>query len=248
MFCFSLRFGFFTLPASLLRSRIGLLLGGALMVGMLVGLPATARALQMPMASDIEKENAGQTDLVRANWLKFNPTGSRAEFKMPFKPRFVERTFTPVKGVPPIKVRMHIGTALDASVNFSFSYNDMNERPRGSKGITNTLEGVVRGSLTNVQGKLLNKTEIRLKGVKGRQFAYQFADKNDKQYLALSRAFVKDARIYQLSAVMGKDEFNESLAAEFLNSFRIVKAKPDLPPTPKTPKQSEDSPESKGSP
>ena len=124
----------------------------------------------------------------------------------------------------------------------------MSERPRGPKGITNTLEGVVRGSLTNVQGKLLNKTEIRLKGVKGRQFAYQFADKNDKQYLALSRAFVKDARIYQLSAVMGKDEFNESLAAEFLNSFRIVKAKSDLPPTPKTPKESEDSPESKGSP
>ena len=52
------------------------------MVGMLVGLPATARALQMPMASDIEKENAGQTDLMRANWLKFNPTGSRAKFKI----------------------------------------------------------------------------------------------------------------------------------------------------------------------
>ncbi len=212
------------------------------MVGMLVGLPATTRALQMPMANDIEKENAGQTDLMRTNWLDFNPTGSRAKFKMPFKPRFVERTFTPVKGLPPIKVRLHSGTALDGSVNFAFSYNDMSEPPRGSKGVTNTLEGVVRGSLTNVRGKLLNKTEIRLKGVKGRQFAYQFSDKNDKQYLALSRTFVKGARIYQLSAVMDKEAFNELLAAEFLNSFKIVRAKSDLPPVPKAPPKSEVSP------
>lgn len=242
MFCFSLRFGFSTLTASLLRSRIGLPLGVVLMVGMLVGFTPTVRAIQMPMESDIKKEKAGQTDLMRVEWMEFNPTGSQAKFKMPFKPRFVERTFTPIKGRPPIKVRMHVGTDSEQAINFAFTYNDMSESPRGRNGVSNTLEGAIRGSLTNVGGQLLNKTKIKLKGVNGRQFAYQFADKDDNQYLALSRVFVKGPRVYQLSAVMEKQAFDELLAAEFLNSFKIVPAKSDLPPTPKAPPKSKDSP------
>ena len=230
MFNFNLQFGSRSLRTGLLRSLIGLPLG----IGMLVGLSPTVSAIQMPMADDTEMEGDG-ADLLRVKWLDFNPTGSRAKFQMPFKPRFVERTFTPVIGRPPIKVRLYSGTASAGKTNLMFSYNDMNERPRGIKGVANTLEGVVRGSLANVSGQLLNKTEIVMKGVKGRQFAYQFTDQQGNEFTVLSRAFLKGRRIYQLSAVMGKQIFNETLAAEFLNSFKIVRPKSDLPPTPKPP-------------
>ena len=199
--------------------------------------PQAAWAIQMPMAEDpVEKED--DSDVMRVEWLKLNPTGSRAKFEMPAKPRFVERTFTPVKGQPPIKVRLYIATTSEGLANFTFSYNDMSEAPRGRIGVTNTLDGVIRGSLANVSGQLLSKTEIALKGVKGRQFAYGFVDNKDNQYITLSRAFIKGQRLYQLSAVMDERVFNETVAARFLNSFQIVKAKSDLPPVPKAPPES----------
>ena len=64
-------------------------------------------------------------------------------------------------------------------MNFTVNYNDMTENPRGVQGIKNTLEGVIRGSITNVAGQLLDKDELKLRGAKGRQFAYQFADNED---------------------------------------------------------------------
>ena len=158
---------------------------------------------------------------------------------MPAKPRFVERTFTPVKGRPPIKVRLYITTVAEGLMNFTVNYNDLSEAPRGGKRIADTLEGVIRGSLINVSGKLLSKTEIVLKGVTGRQFAYGFVDSKDRQYIALSRTFLKGRRLYQLSAVMDERAFNETVAARFLNSFEIVRAKSDLPPIPKAPPESE---------
>jgi len=193
------------------------------------------------MPEDPAKQESEDIDVMRVAWVKLNPSGSRAEFEMPAKPRFVERTFTPVKGRPPIKVRLYIATASEGLDNFTVNYNDLNEAPRGAEGIADTLEGVIRGSLANVSGKLLSKTEIELRGTKGRQFAYGFADKKDNQYIALSRAFLKGRRLYQLTAVMNvnKRNFPEIVAARFLNSFKFTRARPDLPPVPKAPPESE---------
>lgn len=228
MLCFKLRSWFFPL-------------GVVIATCTLAWLPQTASALQKPMAEPPVKQDPDDIDVMRVAWVKLNPTGSRAEFEMPAKPRYVERTFTPVKGRPPIKVRLYIATASEGLDNFTVNYNDLNQAPRGTKGIADTLEGVIRGSLANVSGKLLSKTDIKLKGTNGRQFAYGFADKKDNQYIALSRAFLKGRRLYQLTAVMDvtKREFPELVAARFLNSFKFMRARPDLPPVPKAPPESE---------
>ncbi len=227
------------MAAGSLGARLGLLHGVALSICLLAGLPPTAQAFQMPMAEDKTEADADETDLKRIDWKELSPAGSRAKFEMPVKPRFVERTFTPVKGRPPIKVRLYIGNVPKAKMNFTVNYNDMAELPRGKNGLNNTLEGVIRGSLTNVAGQLLDKREIESGGVKGRQFAYQFADNQDNEYVALSRAFLKGRRLYQLTVVMDlpsyveKEKYHEEVADKFLNSFKIVPAKPDLPPKPK---------------
>ena len=242
MFSFNLRLELSSLAKGSLRSRLGLLQGVVLMMGMLVGWSPAVDAFQMPMADEKKEVEDDQTDLKRVQWEELNPTGSRMKFKMPVKPRFVERTFTPVKGRPSIKVRLYIGSAPKAKMNFTVNYNDMTENPRGVQGIKNTLEGVIRGSITNVAGQLLDKDELKLRGAKGRQFAYQFADNEDNQYVALSRAILKGRRIYQLTVVMDlpnyveRQKYHEEVAALFLNSFEIVRAKPDMPPIPKAPK------------
>jgi len=100
---------------------------------------------------------------------------------------------------------------------------------------------VIRGSLANVSGQLLDEKEIKMRGAFGRQFAYQFADNLDNQYVVLSRALIKGRRLYQLTVVMDlpsyveKQEYHEEVAALFLNSFKFVRAKSDLPPVPKPP-------------
>ena len=91
-----------------------------------------ACALQTSKVGDpVQNEEEEETDLMRVKWFKLNPTGSRAKFEMPAKPRFVERTFTPVKGKPPIKVRLFIASTSSGKVNFTFNYNDMSEAPHG---------------------------------------------------------------------------------------------------------------------
>ena len=204
----------------------------------------------MPMAEEKKESQAegDEIDLKRVSWKELNPTGSRATFKMPVKPRFVERTFTPVKGRPSIKVRLYIGSAPKAKMNFTVNYNDLADRPRGMTGVNASLEGVIRGSITNVSGQLLDKKEIKISGANGRQFAYQFADNKDNQYVALSRAFLHRRRVYQLTVVMDlpsyveKQVYHEEVAALFLNSFKIVRAKSDLPPIPKAPPESDSTP------
>ena len=268
MFCFNLRSGFSPLAIALkglldflkaIGSYTGMLfwgssrlqarfsLGVVLAACLLVGSSPAAKAFQMPMEDDpVEEEQADddEKDLMRVEWFKFNPTGSRAQFEMPAKPRFVERTLPPViKGSTPVKVRLHIATVSEGLVSFIVNYNDLTELPRRAKGVANTLEGVIRGSLANVSGQLLNKTEIVLNGnIKGRQFAYGFVDNKDNQYVVLSRAYVRGRRVYQLSALMDKRVFNETIAARFLNSFKIVRAKSDMPPIPKAPPKSESLP------
>ena len=222
MFCFEFRSRFFPIAVVLATCT-------------LTCLGSTVWALQMPMPSDPAGQETQDPDVMRVEWTEFNPTGSRAKFQMPAKPRFVERTFTPVKGRPPIKVRLYIATTSEGLVNFTVNYHDLSDPPRARDGVDNTLEGVIRGSLANVSGQLLSKTEITLNGSRGRQFAYGFVDNKDREYIALSRTFLRGRRLYQLSAVMDERVFDETIAARFLNSFKIVKAKSDLPPVPKAP-------------
>jgi hypothetical protein len=195
------------------------------------GITAPAHAVQETATPAAEDE-----DLMLRQWVKLNPTGSRAKFEMPVKPRFVERTFTPVRGKAPIKVRLHVGTAKKGAASFVVNYNDLHERPRGKKGISDTLSGAVQGSLVNVNGQLINEIQtIVLKNVPGRQFVYGFTDKNEKEYVVISRVFLKGRRLYQLSAVATRDVFDETVAGRFLNSFDMVRPKSDLPPVPKAP-------------
>jgi len=123
MFSFNLRTGFSSLVAGSSRLRLGWL-PGVVLVCMLVGMVPKVEAFQMPMApgKKVEPVEGDQVDLKRAQWDELNPTGSRAKFKMPVKPRFVERTFTPVKGRPSIKVRLYIGSAPKAKMNFTVNY------------------------------------------------------------------------------------------------------------------------------
>ncbi len=160
------------------------------------------------------------------------PSGAEAEFLMPTKPRYRERSFIPVQNRPPIKVRQHQATSEDRTTSFVFGYHDHFETPTGKR-VANTLDGAVGGSVVRVSGKLLAAPKKIVYGkYPGREFSYVFAYEG-KIHQAAGRVFLVGKRQYFLQALFEKDKFDDEIAERFLNSFRIVK--PDLPPRPPFP-------------
>ena len=161
-----------------------------------------------------------------ANWLEVKPTGANAEFKMPVKPRYVERMFSPIVNQPPIKVRLHIGSFNQKSSAFVFGYHDLQVTPPTQQDIDNTLDGAIVGSIANVQGKPVSQQTIRYGEHPGRAFLYQYAQ-NNEIYQVSARVFLVGTRQYQISALMKADGFDEKIAASFLDSFRILVPEPE---------------------
>lgn len=165
-------------------------------------------------------------------WVAMDPTGARASFEMPERPRYVERQFTPVEGQPPIKVRLHIATVYDGKATFVFGYHDLHEQPKNKTEIRSTLDGAVRGSVLNVAGRLGGKVEELNKGT-ARQFGYSYADKRSgTQYGAVTRVFLVGRRLYQATCSMELAIFDENICGKYLNSVRPRKIESDLPPKP----------------
>ena len=180
-------------------------------------------------------------------WIDMAPTGALAEFKMPAKPRYVERNFTPIRGRDPIKVKLHIAASEDGKTSFIFSYFDLAELPRGRGDIKKVLDGAVRGSLATVMGSLQEIAED--KQYQGRFFTYTFrqVDREDREhdFVVISRIVLIRGRQFQLSGIaelsareIVDDKITlsprrQEIISRFLNSFKPVKPEPDLPPEPR---------------
>ena len=162
---------------------------------------------------------------------------------MPKKPRYIERKFPPIQDKPPIKVRLYLATTKDKKTTFVFGYHDLHEKPKDAQQMAGALDGAVRGSVINVLGQLLDPNEIGVKKnpapitykkTPGRQYVYQF-NQNGELFVVTARVFIGGKRQYQLSCIMAEKIFDDTLAAKFLNSFRIIVPESDLPPRPKMP-------------
>ncbi len=176
-----------------------------------------------------------------SQWETHRPTGARASFMMPKKPFYVERSFSPLEGRPPIKVRIFVSSVLDGEVTFIFSYHDLHTEPANRQAINEALQGVVRGSVFNVLGNLLpaeevgmtrNPFPIGLDGNPGLQYVYRFA-RNKEPFIVTSRVFAVGKRIYQLNCIMIEKNYDAFIPAKFLKTIKLYDPDYDLPPRPR---------------
>ena len=127
-----------------------------------------------------------------------------------------------------------MSTVNEGKATYIFGYHDLHQTPPNKPAREKTLDGAVRGSVINVDGKLLSDVKrIRFKKYPGRQFKYQY-EQDEKLYAVLSRVFLVDKRQYQISSVALMPEYDEALATEFLNSFKLVIIENDEPPVPRS--------------
>ena len=176
-----------------------------------------------------------------SQWETHRPSGARASFMLPKKPLYVERSFSPLEGKPPIKVRIFVCSALEGEITFTFSYHDLHEEPSDRQATNKALQGVVNGSVFNVLGNLLppeevgmprNPLGVSLDGNPGLQYVYRFA-RNQEPFIVTSRVFAVGPRIYQLNCIMIEKNYDAFIPAKFLKSIKLYNPDYDLPPRPR---------------
>ena len=187
----------------------------------------TSFAFQTTATQTESEATTDETQVTESTWVKVAPSSARASIEMPIKPRYVQRKFVPVKGQPEITVNLHIATVKGSGTTMVFGYNDLTVKPKTRSDIDKVLEGAIRGSVTNVLGQLSDENPV--KAIKygnhlGRQFVYACIN-SGQEFVCMSRVFVVEDRQYQITAIMGATVFDESVAARFLNSFRLEKPK-----------------------
>ena len=204
----------------------------------LISTTASAQPASSPPPTQTPQpsQQATDTEPKEGEWRTISPSDALATFSAPKKPRYIERTFTPVANKPPIKVHLYMSPINKGKENYIFGYHDLHEIPGNARARDRAIEGAVRGSIINVQGKLLSDVDtIRFKKWPGRQFNYQYLQ-NEKNFVVLSRVFLVEKRLYQLNAIALESEFDKEIANKFLNSFKLVTIENDEPPVPRIPK------------
>ena len=174
-----------------------------------------------------------------SQWETHRPSGARASFMLPKKPLYVERSFSPLEGKPPIKVRIFVCSALEGEITFTFSYHDLHEEPSDRQATNKALQGVVNGSVFNVLGNLLppeevgmprNPLGISLDGNPGLQYVYRFSLGIKNRSSLPRRVFAVGQRIYQLNCIMIEKNYDAFIPAKFLKTIKLYDPNYDLPP------------------
>jgi hypothetical protein len=199
----------------LLLTLIGIFSGSA------ISAQQTDESKTDPAQSSPAAKSADPVSSDTSDWIVMKPTGANVEFKMPTKPRYVERSFRPVEAEPPIKVHLHISSFNQGAGGFVLSYHDLHTVPKTAKEIDAVLNGAVAGAIENVLGKPLPQER---NGVSATQFKIRYGN---NLYQVSSRVFLVGARQYQISALMEQSKFDSELVAAYLGTFRLVKPEPE---------------------
>lgn len=159
-------------------------------------------------------------------WPSHTPKESRMAFLMPDRPRFSERMLTPIEGQAAIRVRNYVGSYDGSRIVLVASFHDLPVIPEGQKLIQETLEGAMRGSIINLNGKLIESKAIRYAENPGIEYVFRFAA-DEQIYRGIGRVFLVGQRQYMISAMILEEKFDDEIAEGFLGSFKLIEEMPE---------------------
>jgi hypothetical protein len=166
-------------------------------------------------------------------WVWVSPHLVGAKVLMPLEPRYVERTFQPVKAEPPVVVRMHLATLPDKTAQFGFVYSDLYRSPgTNRKKIDEVLDGARVGAVARVLGKLIDEEEIMVAKNRGRDFVYTCVQ-DERPLKIKTRVVLVKRRLFQMNYIAEAEHFDEKLADKMFASFELVDLPVDAPPAPR---------------
>ena len=163
-------------------------------------------------------EPAAEADAGSDEWLKQNPEGSNAEFRMPNEPREMERSFKPVADRPQIAVKINLCSMERGQIVFVFSYHDLHDLPDSRVKIKEILDGAVKGSVARVIGQLNSDEKVSLREYPGRKISYEFTQ-NGQGLVSDSEIYLIGQRQYVLNTIFKDTNYDPQLSQKFFESF-----------------------------
>ena len=160
--------------------------------------------------SSVKKESSAKMTEQSDGWFTITDDVSNAEFRLPGKPTYLERSFSPISGRD-ARVNHRYVVYPNKESSFEFSWWDLHEAPTG-RALNNALDGAVKGTVVNVIGQLDRMDKIRSGSVPGREYDFTFTmnptGKKDFTYSGRSRVFISGNRRYQLDVLtlQGKED------------------------------------------
>ncbi len=178
-----------------------------------------------PAASSIKKESTAEMTEQSDGWFTISDDVSNAEFRLPGKPKYIERTFNPIAGRNAIVNHRYV-VYLNGVSSFEYSWKDLHEVPATPKELNDALDGCVKGAVVNVIGQLDRMDKIRPGKVPGREFDFSFSladpkTKTSTMYSGRSRVFIKGNRRYQLDVLTPQGKEDATATAKLFDSLII---------------------------
>jgi hypothetical protein len=150
-------------------------------------------------------------------WQQIGSQDGRFAVMMPEFPDYdVQDVLTPVG-----TLKLHIFSVSAEDSVFMAAYNDYPEFIVNSGDAGKMLDGARDGAVSNVSGKLLSESQIRLQGYPGRELWIE-ADVDGQDGLARARIYLVGRRLYQILVAGPKNQFPNHDAERCLNSFILV--------------------------
>ncbi len=172
----------------------------------------TETPAQTAAASSVQKESTAEVSEQSDGWFTVVDAVSNTEFRLPAKPKYIERSWTPIAGRSAVTNHRYVGYP-DKESSFEFSWMNLHEAPENGRQLSDALNGAVKGAVVNVLGQLDRVDKINSGRTQGREFDYTFTVTNPKSkkeftFSGRSRVFIKGSRRYQLDVitVQGKED------------------------------------------
>jgi len=175
--------------------------------------------------SSVKKESTAEMTQQSDGWFTITDDASGTEFRLPVKPKYREKTFSPIAGQAAVVNHRHVAYPSKVS-SFEFSWKDLHEAPANHVQRSKALDGAVKGAVVNVIGQLDRVEKIKSGKVAGREFDFTFSLANPKTkkstlYSGRSRVFIKGSRRYQLDVLTPQGQEDPVATKKFFDSLII---------------------------
>ena len=184
------------------------------MEALVAGLLCMAAVTYM-LASTVLGSLPGAGTETEAEWQEFTSDEGGFSVLFPAAPRAETQPVNTVAGT----IQMHNHTATGGAFEYAVSYADYPEWIAQADP-TAALDGAVEGAAANVDGSIASHESIRLSGYPGRDVTIE-ARQACVEATVRTRIYLVGKRLYMVVVVAPRDQYSESDATAYLDSFRL---------------------------
>lgn len=158
-------------------------------------------------------------------WYAVAGSASNADFRLPGKPTYKERSFSSIPGRPAVTNHMYSYNDPAGAYSIVVAWLDLHEEPQSAAQKRNALVGAVNGAVANTLGQLTRIENIKTGVHQGREFDFTFIF-GDKNYVSNSRVFLAGKRQYRIDIISAKGKEDAEMNKKVFQSLLIKDVEP----------------------